>query len=205
MTQSITVEKSSPTGTWRVMLWGVFVVAVAAGVTILGSTLARVIIAAAHGRPPLDLIGLQQITPPSVSTSSYTSIALVFGHVSALVVWLACLAVITQALTQVVLAALIALLAWRLVHDRPFRESLPRLTMFGGVVLVIGGAASQAFVLLTNGVAVIQASDNGTTPGAWPLAGRFDLSFIGIGVLLILIGAAFRVGATLQRDAEGLV
>ncbi|MGN6197977.1 hypothetical protein [Humibacter sp.] len=204
MAQSMAVE-SSPTRTWRVMLWGVFVVAVAAGVAILVSTLARVIIAAAHGQPPLDLIGLQQITPPSVSTSSYTSITLVFGHVSALVVWLACLAVITQALTQVVLAALIALLAWRLVHDRPFRESLPRLTMIGGVVLVISGAVSGALVLLTNGVAVIQASDNGTTPGAWPLAGRFDLSFIGIGVLLILIGAAFRVGATLQRDTEGLV
>lgn len=205
MPQNATIEKTRTQRARRVVLWAVFVVAAAACVAILVSTIARVVAAALHGQPPLDLIGLQQITPPSGTSSSYTSIALVFGHVSALVVWLASLAVIAQALTQVVLAALVALLAWRLVHDRPFRDSLPRLTMTGGLVLVIGGSISQVLVLLTNGIAVVQASNYGTAPGAWPLAGRFDLSFISIGVLLLLIGAAFRVGASLQRDTEGLV
>ncbi|MGN6127499.1 MAG: hypothetical protein ACTHON_13100, partial [Humibacter sp.] len=75
-----------------------------------------------------------------------------------------------------------------------------------GIVILSGGVIAQAFVLLTNGVAVVQAYDYGTNSrGAWPLAGRFDLSFIGIGILLILIGMAFRVGAALQRDTEGLV
>lgn len=189
----------------RWALWIVFVVAAGAGTAILILTTVRVIIAAAHGQPPVTLIGLQQIAPPSGSTSSFTSITIVFGHVSALVVWLASSAVIIQALTQTVLAALIALLAWRLLHNQPFRRSLYTYTTVGGLILITGGLLSQILFLITNGVAVLQAYNDSTQPGAWPLTGRFDPSFIGIGILLLLIGAAFKIGAALQRDTEGLV
>lgn len=189
----------------RAMLWIVFLLAAAAAAAIMVMTIVKVIVAAMQGQPPLDLIALQQIAPGAGSTSSYTSVTMVFGDVSALVVWLACLAVIFQALTQAALAGLIALLAWRLMHGRPFRDSLYRYTVIGGVALLIGGVSSQLLVLLTNGIAVAQAYDDGAAPGAWPLAGRFDLSFVGIGLLLLLIGAAFRVGAALQRDTDGLV
>jgi len=191
--------------TRRATLWIVFLLAGAAAVGIIVITIIRVVVAAMQRQPPLDLIGLQQIAPGAGSTSSYTSVTMVFGDVSALVVWLACLAVVFQALTQAALSGLIALLAWRLVHGRPFRDSLYRYTVIGGLVLLIGGVFTQLLVLLTNGIAVAQAYDDGAAPGAWPLAGRFDLSFVGIGVLLLLIGAAFRVGAALQRDTDGLV
>ena len=45
----------------------------------------------------------------------------------------------------------------------------------------------------------------GSRRGLWPLAGRFDLTFLGVGLVLLLVGLAFEYGERLQRDTEGLV
>jgi hypothetical protein len=41
--------------------------------------------------------------------------------------------------------------------------------------------------------------------GFWPVAGRFDPSFLGPAFALLLVGLAFEFGERLQRETEGLV
>jgi hypothetical protein len=185
-------------------LWATVVLGSAGAVAIVAICVTQTVVAVSHGQAPTALVAAQQITPGTMVTSGYDTATLVFSHLSTAVIWLTCAAVIAQALTQAALAALIALLAWRLLHGRPFRPSLVRYTATGGVVLLTGGVLAQGLGLLANGVAFTQINELPPT-GAWPFFGKFDLSFIGIGVLLIRIAAAFRIGERMQHDTEGVV
>jgi hypothetical protein len=188
----------------RITLWATCIIALAAGVAILAVDGSRTAVDIAHGQAPISLLVSQQIAPSGPIVTSGYDIGLVLMHASAGAVWLAAIAAVLQALTQVLLCALIALLAWRLLRGAPFRPTLSRLTVFGGAALLLGGILTQLFVLLANGVSLAEINEL-SVPGSWSLAGRFDLTFIGIGAVLILTGVTFRIGERMQRDTEGLV
>lgn len=203
-TKNTAVEAPAMDGFARVVLWVTFAFAIAAMAAILVLSSIPVIGTLLTGTPPLQLITGFFLQPGSFGTQGYDSAVLVMGNMSSLVVTLASAASLAQILTQAALAALVALLAWRLLHSSPFRRSLSTVTVAGGIVLLTGGMVAQALGVITNGVAVAEAN-RGIFPGVWPLAGKFDPTFIGIGAVLILAGIAFRYGTRLQRDTDGLV
>jgi hypothetical protein len=111
---------------------------------------------------------------------------------------------IASTIMQVSLWALVAYLAWRLLHRLALRRSLSILVGVAGVILVIGGAIQSATNAITPSLAAKMLDDAGHNH-FWPLAGRFDPSLIGTGFVLMIIAYVFEYGAKLQKDTEGLV
>jgi hypothetical protein len=192
----------------RALLWVVFAIAAVSAVAIalLGSI--PVIQTLTGGGPPLELVMAQFIQPGGhsglIGTQSYDSASIVFANLSQNVLALATAASLAQILTQAALAALAALVAWRLLHPRPFRRSLSTLTTIGGAVVLLGGILAQGLGAFTHALAVTELNGS-PVRGFWPFAGTFDPSFMAVGVVLVLVGLAFRHGEHLQHDTEGLI
>ncbi|MGA7206472.1 MAG: hypothetical protein WBX27_17805 [Specibacter sp.] len=196
------------TGIRRALLWAVFVLAAVAtaAIAVLGSI--PVIQTLTGGGLPLELVVAQVIQPGGnsgmIATQSYDSASIVLANFSQKVMALATAAALAQILTQAALAALAALVVWRLLHPRPFRRSLSAVTTLGGAVVLLGGVLAQGLGAFTHGVAVAELNGS-PVRGFWPFAGSFDPSFLAVGVVLILVGLAFRHGEHLQHDTEGLI
>lgn len=204
------VERKYPTGAARVILSIVFGLAVLATGAILVRAAIAIVTSIVQGRYLLEVTGYPFSEVARVNPNGYDPDMPTFQHVIAF----ATAASIAQVLTQAACTALVAVMAWRLLHRRPFRRSLSTITTAGGIVVFIGGAFTQGLGLFTDALAnsslpsggADSQGGNGTqTPAWWPFPGTFDSSFIALGIVLILVGLAFRYSQHLQHDTEGLI
>jgi hypothetical protein len=193
----------------RVVLWIFLVCSILVGIaTVVVSTVA-ISSGLASGHIPLTLVAEKPL--PAIATNcagctlagDFSTADVTVTGLSGTVVGFAVAAAIATSLTEVALAAIVALLAWRLLRRGFFRRSLANSVSAAGVVLTIGGIVSQAGVALAGGLAASEI--NGGGRGYWPLAGNFDPTLVVFGVVLLLVGLAFEYGARLQKATEGLV
>ena len=109
-------------------------------------------------------------------------------------------------LTQLAVAASLAMLCWSLVSNKPFRRRLSlTITLAGGTVL-LGGIISAGLAVFSSWFIAEQlnaASDG--LDGFWPISAAVDPIFIVLGFGLMFVGLAFDYAERLQRDTAGLV
>lgn len=196
----------------RVALWAAFVAALAASIAALafgipglvqtlGTGLSHVVLLPSKGGQLFnynDGVGNVHIVQGKFSYESVVVTGLP-ASVSAYVI----LAAVATMLTEIALCLCVALLAWRMLHHRPFRQSLTRTVGVSGLILAVGGFISQgASALAGRGTAQLL---NQNDSSFWPVAGRFDPTWIVFGIVLLLVALAFEYGERLQNDADGLV
>jgi len=111
---------------------------------------------------------------------------------------------IVGVITQVLVAASFAYLAFRLLRRRPFMKSLTWSFLAAGAVLLIGSIVAQA---LTGFGSWLVATDLGSNPNNdfWQMSFSVDVAPLGFGFALMLVGSAFEYAQKLSRDTEGLV
>lgn len=100
----------------------------------------------------------------------------------------------------------LAFLVWRLLEAKPFAASLTTTVLVAGLALSGGNLSAQ----LHDGLALWHVASELASPRYpdgwfWSLHFPVDLTSIAFGIVLLLIGLAFRHGERLQRDTEGLV
>ena len=138
--------------------------------------------------------------------------------------WLAGGTLVNTVVTVTILL-LITRLARQALEAAPFAQSTSALLVRGGAVLAIGGlvwqlcfavggllASNQALFVTgfsTDDPDVLERNELlGLDPSGLPSAGgdiTIDFWPVGIGLVLIVLGALLRHGERLQRDTEGLV
>jgi hypothetical protein len=174
----------------RAVVWVFFALALAAGLFSLAFGTAGVITSLVEGTTPLTMPLDQPLRADPASSSaaivsgSDDSASIVVSGLDSGMVLLATIARVAGILTQVAVAAVIALTAWRLLRGRAFRRSLTLTVAFSGAILLVDGVSIG---------------------GPWPMIGSVDGTPIGIGVCLLLVGLAFEYGERPQSDTEGLV
>jgi len=111
---------------------------------------------------------------------------------------------IVGVITQVLVAASFAYLAFRLLRRRPFMKSLTWSFLAAGAVLLIGSIVAQA---LTGFGSWLVATELGSNPDNdfWQMSFSVDVAPLGFGFALMLVGSAFEYAQKLSRDTEGLV
>ena len=111
---------------------------------------------------------------------------------------------IVGVITQVLVAASFAYLAFRLLRRRPFMKSLTWSFLAAGAVLLIGSIVAQA---LTGFGSWLVATELGSSPDNdfWQMSFTVDVAPLGFGFALMLVGSAFEYAQKLSRDTEGLV
>ena len=210
---SFGVEADTHPKTLRVvrgMLWAFLAGAVVIAVAILILGTQVTIHTLSSGRVPLNLVALHPLAPATdagtarIVSGAYETASVTVSQLSPGTVALAITSSIANMLTQAAIALLVALLAWRVLRGRMFRRSLSYAAIIAGGILLVGGMLAQGAGSLATGIAASELN-GGSGRGLWPLAGRFDLTFLGVGVVLLLVGLAFEYGERLQRDTEGLV
>lgn len=140
----------------------------------------------------------------ALASGSYDVAMVRVTHLDGEVLTLNATSEIASTVMQVSLWALVAYLAWRLLHRLALRRSLSIVVGGAGGILVIGGAVQSAANAITPALAA-KLLDAAGNDHFWPLAGRFDPSLIGTGFVLLIIAYVFEYGAKLQKDTEGLV
>lgn len=197
-------------GLVRGIIWVFFATAALVGIANLVFGTIAVVNTLVSGQVPLNLVSDHPLPPNAdagdakVVSGNYEIASVVLSHLSSGTVALATVSSIAGILTSVALSVLVALLSWQLLHRPLFRRSLSLAATFGGSILLVGGMLAQGAGSLATGTAALEL--NGSDPqGIWPLAGRFDPTFIGVGVVLMLVGLAFEYGEKLQRETEGLI
>jgi hypothetical protein len=198
--------------TVRTSVWLCFAVAIlvggitlVVGVTEIGSGLV-------NNRTSLTLVGDWRL--PAAAEASSSSSRIIDGSFATAHVMvadlpfgisvLAAASALVDVLTRVAIAALIALLCWRLLRGVVFARSLSLVAALAGGALLIGGVFTQGFGSLAAAMAAADLNGQGGR-GFWPLAGRLDFTMIVTGLILLLVGLAFEYGERLQRDTAGLV
>ncbi|MDI2098466.1 hypothetical protein [Ruicaihuangia caeni] len=108
------------------------------------------------------------------------------------------------ALIFAALAALFVALCVAVLRGKPFGRSMTWIVATVSVTLIVGGLTSFALTGIGQFWIVDQLN---ASPGdtIFPTATAGDLTPVFIGIGLAAIGAAFEIGARLQRDTEGLV
>lgn len=196
--------------TVRVTLWVFFGVAVIVGILALVFGALPIISSLASGHTQLTMVAEHTLPATAhggtatIVSGAYESAVVTVAHASTGLAVVSTISSIAGTLTQVTLAAVIALLAWRILQGSPFRRSVATAVTVGGAILSIGGMLSQGARALGGGLAATELNRSGSF-GFWPLAGRFDPTLVVIGVVLLLVGLTFEYGERLQRDTDGLV
>lgn len=196
----------------RVALWIVFVAALAAGVAAVAFGIAGMVQSLSTGLSTVVLLPSRGAQIFNVNDKygtvhivngqfSYSSVV-VRGLPGSIVAYIVVAAVATI-LTEFALCAVIATLAWRMLNHRPFRRSMTLSVGAAGVILIVGGLLSQAATSLAGSATASVLNRNDHT--FWPVAGRFDPTWIVFGVVLLLVALAFEYGERLQSDSDGLV
>jgi hypothetical protein len=112
---------------------------------------------------------------------------------------------IVGALSNLLVIAAFLYLVWRLLRREPFQRSLTWIFVTAGAVLMFGSIIGQAI----SGIGTVQAmSELGSTVDAdsfWPVAFTFDGAPLGLGLVLLLVGAAFEYAQKLSTETRGLV
>lgn len=108
------------------------------------------------------------------------------------------------ALMVVGIAVMIASLCVSLLRGRPFSRSSTWMISTVSAVLIAGSLIAIGLTTIANFWIASQLNEDpiGTT---FPLASIGSLVPLFVGIALAAIGAAFEIGARLQRDTEGLV
>ena len=100
----------------------------------------------------------------------------------------------------------VAYLAWQLIKGKPFAAPLTAAIMKAGSALAAGSVSAQLLSGLAQWHVIGEMTGNVVDgPWFWALEIPIDFAPIGAGILLLLVGLAFRHGERLQRDTEGLV
>lgn len=203
---------SLTTRTSRAIIWSGFVVAVLFAATSLVAGISGIVRTLAEGRLPLTLSSTGGL-PPEASAGSATIVDGGYDTASVLVANLSggamatgVAAAVFGALTGVVLAGTVAVIAWQLLRPTLFRRGLSTTVTIAGGVIMLTGLLNQGLSVFASWMAAdeLNAADAGLD-GFWPIAAVFDPAAIALGFGLMLVGLAFEHGAVLQRDTEGLV
>ena len=196
----------------RAIVWAIFGIAV----LVLGGTLALsiwgIVESLGSGTVALTLSTAQSLPAEADQGSAallrgeFDSASVVVGGLDAGAFAIALVSKIALALTQLAIAASVALLSWSLVKARPFRRSLSVTVTLSGAIVLIGGILAAGLGVLASWMVADQLNDpDAGLDGFWPILAGVDPTFIAIGVALLLAGLAFEYGNKLQRDTEGLV
>ncbi len=127
-----------------------------------------------------------------------------------------------QGTTSIVIGVVVVLLCTSVLRSSPFRPALVRGINVSAITVIVGGIlwqlcgaiggmlASGQVLKYSSGeyTATAKSLDPATIYGLPQWGGgswTIDLWPIGIGVTLLVLSAAFRYGAQLQKDTEGLV
>lgn len=106
------------------------------------------------------------------------------------------------AVTIVGVVACLILLSRNLLRGRVFGRANTRIVMSGGMIGLVGAAASRFFDNMLANAAMAQLTDGPTDTAAMSIE---PFTFILAAFALSVIGTVFVVGARLQRETEGLV
>ncbi|HEX4444447.1 MAG TPA: hypothetical protein VHZ81_12805 [Galbitalea sp.] len=213
MSQTLPLAGSrSAITTKRVILWAALLAALASGLASLAfgtaglaqtldTGLSHVVMVTGKGGQLFNYNDTQSNAHIVSGHYSYATVVVTGlpGSVTAYVL----IASIATMLTKVALCLTIALLAWRMLHQRPFRRSLTKSVGIAGTILAVGGLLSQGATALAGRATATLLNQNDHS--FWPVAGRFDPTWIVFGVVLLLVALAFEYGERLQNDSEGLV
>lgn len=196
----------------RAILWVALVAALAAGAAALGFGIVGLVQTLSSGLSHVVLVTsgkggqlfqYNNTVGPHIVTGRFSYETVVVSGLPGSVVAYVLVASLATILTEVALCLTIALLAWRMLHHRPFRRSLSRSIGLAGAVLAVGGLVAQGATVLAGRATATLLNQNSHT--LWPVAGHFDPTWIVFGVVLLLIALAFEYGERLQNDADGLV
>jgi len=101
----------------------------------------------------------------------------------------------------------VAYLAWQLLKRKPFAAPLTAAIMKAGSALAAGSISAQLLSGFAQWHVIGEMTGNAPvdSPWFWALEIPIDFAPIGAGILLLLVGLAFRHGERLQRDTDGLV
>ena len=111
---------------------------------------------------------------------------------------------IVGVITQVLVAASFAYLAFRLLRRRPFMKSLTWSFLAAGAVLLIGSIVAQALTGFGSWLVATELGSNADND-FWQMSFSVDVAPLGFGFALMLVGSAFEYAQKLSRDTEGLV
>lgn len=194
----------------RALIVLVGVIALVSGVTTVVGGVLALVTKPLSGRWTFTLVGDHAIPSGTdhgaarMVDGSWDSAMIVLTGVSgAPAVW-SLIALVAGVLTPTLFCALVVLLCWRLILRGIFRRSLSVGVAVLGSVVAVGAVLSQGASSLASGTAA--ALLNGPEAhGYWPIAGRFDATWLIVGFVLALVGLAFEYGERLQRDTDGLV
>lgn len=168
-------------------------------------------------RFPLVNARTPEFTQPfgQVDEARYESVTLTVSGLPASVRWLFAAQSVVTALAVVGVSLALVWLAVRVLRGRPFGRSMTAALVTSAVLVIVGGTANQLFGAAGNaavvdhlGTAITGGADTARPEGYEGLtAYALDLSLapIGVGMALAVIALAFRIGARMQRDTEGLV
>ncbi|MDQ0615267.1 hypothetical protein QF046_002908 [Microbacterium sp. W4I4] len=106
------------------------------------------------------------------------------------------------ALTITGVVACLILLSRNLLRGRVFGKVNTRIVMTGGMIGLVGAAASRFFDNMLANAAMAQLTDGPTDTAVMSIE---PFTFILAAFALSVIGTVFVVGARLQRETEGLV
>ena len=200
----------------RATVWVVFVASVLGGLVTLGLGTASIVTSAVAGRITLALATLGTLPAEAdagtarLVTGQYESAQVTVENLTpgTLASYLSGQAI--GVLTQVAVAAALAVLCWSLLRPAPFRRSLSGVVVSAGAVVLIGGMLQLGLSTLSSWRVADQLNGSDTGPGTgdlgfWPIMTSVDATFVGVGVALLLVGLAFEYGERLQRDTAGLV
>jgi hypothetical protein len=196
----------------RVVLWAFVGIALLAAAASLVVGIVGLVHTTTTGLSNLTLVndtkaaivdGADPRYPVHIVTSQFPSATVVVSGLPGAIRAAVIVAAVATTLTEVTLCLTIALLAWRMLRRRPFRRSLSLSVSLAGLILVIGGLLSQGATAIAGSATALQL--NGGGEGRWPIAGRFDPTWIVFGIVLVLVGLAFEYGERLQRETDGLV
>lgn len=198
--------------TSRAIVWGIFGIAVLVLVGTLALSVWGIASTIGSGSIGLTLATEQQLPaeadqgPAVLLSGTYDSASVVVSGLDGGSFAVAIIAKVLLSITQIAIAASVALLCWSLVKARPFRRSLSLTVTLAGAIVLIGGILSAGLTVLSSFMVADQlnAPDAGLD-GFWPILAGIDPTFIAIGVALLLAGLAFEYGDKLQHETEGLV
>lgn len=198
------VGSPATVATTRAILWVFLVTSVLLGAVRLVTGIVAEISIFASGELPITVIAGQALPASAGTEGMYETASVVMTDASAATLTLATVSSVSQIVTETVIALLVAVLAWRLLRRGMFRRSLTIFVALAGGVMLIGGMLSQGANTIATGLAANDLN-RGQLDGFWPIAGRFDPTFLGPAIALLLVGFAFEVGERLQRETVGLV
>lgn len=102
-------------------------------------------------------------------------------------------------------AALLFLLAFRLLRENLFTPASAGIVGASGVVLALAGTVAQALDAAARNRIADLIGANQQTPDGVIFAFSFNLAPLVAGSVLVLVAGVFQFGRRLQKDTEGLV